>query len=177
MANSPTRARDASSDFVTRLVARYVDRYSWMDNQATEFFLRFAAAQSARAAVTARYFQSRGMDRTIGRYAVLRVLFFAPENKMALSDISSDMDVTASNITVLVDGLVKDGLVIRIPNPTDKRSTWVQLTREGGELCSHMVPGMATLNEELLKGFTEEEKIFLNDAMKRLKANAEAAFF
>src|SRR5436853_1915681 len=129
MAHQAIESAERSDDFISNLVRRYVERYSWMDNLATEFFLRFAATSSARDAATSRFFRSRGMDRTNGRYAVLLVLFSASGNRMALSDISNDMDVTAANITVLVHGLEKDGLVTKVPHPTDRRSTWVQLTR------------------------------------------------
>jgi DNA-binding MarR family transcriptional regulator len=176
MAERNSEVNGAEQDFIANLARRYSDRYPWIDTLATEFFLRFVSVTNARAAATARFFRANGMERTEGRYAALRVLFFAQDKHMALSDISSDMDVSAANITVLVDGLEKDGLVVRVPHPTDKRSTLVQLTSKGEQLASVLVPGMADLNTELLAGFSEDEKLMLIEAMKRLKANAAASF-
>ena len=176
MANQKSRSDEKPDDVITSLTRRYGEKYPGVDNLAIEFHLRMAAAAAARSSASARFFRSRGMERTAGRYGVLRVLFFAPEKRMALSDVSSDMGVTAANMTALVDGLEKDGLVVRVPHPTDRRITWVRLTPRGEEVCVDLVPAMANLMAQLTKGFSEDEKSSLIDAMKRLRENAEAGF-
>ena len=49
-----------------------------------------------------------------------------------MSGISDELGVTRRNVTALVDGLEEEGLVRRLPHPTDRRATVVELTDEGG---------------------------------------------
>jgi DNA-binding MarR family transcriptional regulator len=45
-----------------------------------------------------------------------------------MADLASALDVTPRNVTTLVDGLERDGLVRRRPHPTDRRATVIELT-------------------------------------------------
>jgi DNA-binding MarR family transcriptional regulator len=55
--------------------------------------------------------------------------------------ISAELDVTARNVTALVDGLEADGLVRRVPHPTDRRATVIELTPAGaGVGCKVLAP-------------------------------------
>jgi DNA-binding MarR family transcriptional regulator len=47
--------------------------------------------------------------------------------------LSDELGVTARNVTSLVDGLEAEGLVRRMPHPTDRRATLVELTPQGFE--------------------------------------------
>lgn len=51
-----------------------------------------------------------------------------PQIMAALRD---RLGVSARNITVLVDGLERDGFVRRVPHPTDRRATIIELTDAG----------------------------------------------
>ena len=53
--------------------------------------------------------------------------------KISSRIISSNnwLSVTKRNITTLVDGLEGDGLAMRRPHPTDRRSKLVALTKDG----------------------------------------------
>ncbi len=50
-----------------------------------------------------------------------------------MSDISEDLGVTRRNVTALVDALEEEGLVRRMPHPTDRRATIIELTGLGME--------------------------------------------
>ena len=45
-----------------------------------------------------------------------------------MADLASALDVTPRNVTTLVDGLERDGIVRRQPHPTDRRATVIELT-------------------------------------------------
>lgn len=49
----------------------------------------------------------------------------------ALGDLAEGLDSTPRNITGLVDHLERDGLVERVPDPTDRRSVRARLTEKG----------------------------------------------
>jgi DNA-binding MarR family transcriptional regulator len=48
-----------------------------------------------------------------------------------MSRLKDEMCVTAKSITALVDHLEGDGLVQRVPHPTDRRATVVEITSLG----------------------------------------------
>ena len=50
-----------------------------------------------------------------------------------MSDLKEELGVTATNITALVDSLEKDGLVVRVPHPSDRRATVIELTEKAKE--------------------------------------------
>ncbi len=170
---------DEGADFVSFLVDRYHQVYSWVDTLSIELVLRMTAASSARTAASSRFFKGQGLERTSGRFAVLRALFFtsgSTERQMALSDISVVLDVTNANITSLVDGLEKDGFVERVPHPTDRRSFIVCLTPRGEEVCRELMPGLAQLVADECAGLDDATKLLVIQAMKRIRQNALRSF-
>jgi DNA-binding MarR family transcriptional regulator len=48
-----------------------------------------------------------------------------------MGELSKRMMVTGGNVTGITDGLAKDGLVERLPDPDDRRAILVRLTAAG----------------------------------------------
>jgi len=57
---------------------------------------------------------------------------------MPLGELADDLDSSPRNITGLVDHLERDGLVERVPDPTDRRSVRARLTAEGRALIDRI---------------------------------------
>jgi len=55
----------------------------------------------------------------------------AEDGPLMMNVLSERLNVSARNITVLVDGLEKDSLVRRVSHPTDRRATLIEITDEG----------------------------------------------
>ncbi|HCT76507.1 MAG TPA: MarR family transcriptional regulator [Micromonosporaceae bacterium] len=53
-------------------------------------------------------------------------------------DLAEALNVSARNITGLVDGLVAGGFVTREPHPKDRRATHVSFTEHGQEVAEQM---------------------------------------
>lgn len=75
-----------------------------------------------------------------------------------MSDISDDLGVTRRNVTALVDALEEEGLVRRIPHPTDRRATIIELTEKGAETTEGMYHGHRTGVAELFTSLSENER-------------------
>jgi DNA-binding MarR family transcriptional regulator len=120
-----------------------------------------------------KFHNSFGLTRSQGRYTLLRILYFARGERLTLNEISSEMNVSAANITYLIDQLEKDGLVARVPYAADRRVTHVDLTEAGLEACRQLVPGMAHLMEQMAQGFSEDEKRLFAQLLQRFCLNAE----
>jgi DNA-binding MarR family transcriptional regulator len=75
-----------------------------------------------------------------------------------MSDISDVLGVTRRNITALVDALEEEGLVRRMPHPTDRRATIIELTEKGAETTEGMYHGHRAGVATLFTDLSEEEQ-------------------
>lgn len=56
-----------------------------------------------------------------------------------MCDLSDELGVTPRNVTTLVDGLEEEGLVRRVPHPSDRRATVIELTPPGFAIADQML--------------------------------------
>ena len=78
-----------------------------------------------------------------GRNSVMMMLDHpTPPEGMSPSILADKLGVSRATITGLVDGLERDGLVSRQPNPEDRRAFHVQLTDKGGEFLLRTAPSL-----------------------------------
>src|ERR1700704_5806952 len=68
---------------------------------------------------------------TESRLQILTYLYFAPDRQMTLGQLAEAQSLVPRTVTGLVDKLERDGLVRRVPDPTDRRAVRAQLTRAG----------------------------------------------
>lgn len=102
-----------------------------------------------------------GTALTTSRVRVLWELAAAgPSSQHALAE---RLDVSARNITGLVDALEHAGYVVRSPHPTDRRSTIVSLEASAQRMMRGMQREHAELAAELLGVVDEADR----DALRR----------
>jgi DNA-binding MarR family transcriptional regulator len=160
--------------YAGRSADRYGAAYDWADTAAIEASLAVNNSYNAQMAALTRLCSSLGINRTIGRHALLRILHFAPSQRLTQFEVAAEMQVSSSNVTFLVDGLEKEGLVRRVPHPTDRRTVYVELSAEGKQFAGRIVPSMARFMSEMLSGFDEQEKQTLAVLLERVRRNAES---
>lgn len=73
-----------------------------------------------------------------------------------MGDLADAVELSARNMTVLADGLETDGLIRRVPHPSDRRATLLELTGDGrteadGALAPRLAK-IATVFEALTDG-------------------------
>ena len=120
-----------------------------------------------------RLCDSLGISRTIGRYQLLRILYFTPEHRLTQVEVAGEMQVTSANVTFLVDGLEKDQLVRRVPSLTDRRTVYVELTEAGMALSDRIVPSLARYLAQMTEDFSDDEKRQLSHLLDRVRRNAD----
>lgn len=76
-------------------------------------------------------------DTTLPRFDVMAALYRA-EAGLKMSELSSVLRVSNGNVTGIVDRLVEDGVIIRVPVDNDRRATTVRLTKSGREQFATM---------------------------------------
>jgi DNA-binding MarR family transcriptional regulator len=83
-----------------------------------------------------RWAEKHGLSE--GRLYVMFQLVAAPGHQLPLGELAEQLDVTPRNVTGLIDHLERDGLVERVDDPDDRRSTYARLTVAGGKLLDSM---------------------------------------
>jgi len=163
---------EAHDDPLRRAARRYKRELPWADEEAILVNLAMARARRVTAAVMPRYIDSLklGVNLSSARFNLLLTLYFSHDRRLAQNRISREMEVSRTNITNLIDGLVKDGLVTRVTSPVDRRVSYAQLTDKGEELCRHLLPPMTRLMMDVCENFTDEEKRTFSDLLYRYQA-------
>ena len=70
---------------------------------------------------------------TFARYEALVLLTFARSASLPMRVMGERLQLHPTSVTNIVDRLEKDGLVKRVPHPTDRRTTLAELTDLGRE--------------------------------------------
>ncbi len=70
---------------------------------------------------------------TFARYEALMLLYFSQAGALPLGKIGARLQVHPASVTNLIDGLERDGLVERVPHPSDRRTTLATITDTGRE--------------------------------------------
>ena len=81
----------------------------------------------------------KNFGQSLTRFDALSQLYRADGMTLPVTILASRLLASASNnITGLIDRMENDGLVVRKPNPDDRRSFIVRLTRKGASLFEDM---------------------------------------
>jgi DNA-binding MarR family transcriptional regulator len=86
---------------------------------------------------------------TLPRFDVMAALARA-EDGLKMSDLSGVLRVSNGNVTGIVDRLVEDGFIERVPVPGDRRAMCVRLTRRGARRFGEMAKLHELWLDELL---------------------------
>ncbi len=148
---------------------RYKEEYPWSDQLAVEIGVRLVSARLALGGAVERRVNEIAPG-SFARFGVLRTLQLAPGQRMTQKEISQRQGVTSGNVTRLIDGLERDGLVKRSANDSDRRLTYVELTQAGKELGSQLLPAVARFSAQVCSAFTDAEKRQLRDLLRRYKS-------
>jgi DNA-binding MarR family transcriptional regulator len=82
--------------------------------------------------------------------------------------LADDMGLTPGTVSARVDRLVADGLVVRAPDPADKRGSLVTLTGRGRDLFEAVVPAHLANQVRLLGSLTPDEQATLAGLLRKL---------
>jgi DNA-binding MarR family transcriptional regulator len=96
-----------------------------------------------------------------------------PPFRLSPSLLAQSLLVTSGTMTSRLDKLERAGLVKRVPNPSDRRGTDVELTRRARELADSLVAEHVANEEEMLSGLSRQERRALEGAMRKLLAHLD----
>ena len=110
----------------------------------------------------------RPYDLSFSRFELLRLLAFSRTGALPITKASDRLQVHVTSVTHAIRRLEADRLVTRIPHPTDRRTTLVQITDLGR---STVEDATMTLNEQVFAdvGMSADQANVLVDAIENLR--------
>lgn len=79
--------------------------------------------------------KSSGFD--LAKFNLLRTLIMSKE-RYSISQLGKILYQSKSYMSKLVDALIQDELVTRVPDPNDRRVIYICITEKGSELSEHL---------------------------------------
>jgi DNA-binding MarR family transcriptional regulator len=131
----------------------------------------FVSATQLVRAVENHFQQRYGLST--GRFAVLVTLSSAPSAQRSPSSLAELLAVTRPTITGVVDGMVRDGLVRRCPDPSNRRNQPVALTDKGLSLVRQIAPDHFRRLAAAIMAFSPAERQTLRRAVVLLERFGE----
>ncbi len=108
---------------------------------------------------------------TLPRFDLMSQLQRHPEG-LKMNELSRRMMVSGGNVTGITDQLVKEGLVERVPQPSDRRAVRIKLTRAGAKAFAEMAGEHEAWVIGLLSGLTRREHQDLLGLLAKVKQHA-----
>jgi DNA-binding MarR family transcriptional regulator len=106
----------------------------------------------------------------------LKSLFYISRHgRVNPSGLASGIHVTPANVTGIADRLVEQGLLTRMPDPDDRRLSWLAVTDKGKTLINDLREGRAQGMRRTLDGLTEEELSIVAHGFELAAAAAEVS--
>ncbi len=99
----------------------------------------------------------------------LRLLLAVEEvGRLRMGDVAEDLGITARTVTTLVDALEREELLARLPDPTDRRATLLELTEKARSQFEQVRRLQMELGEELVAALDTQQRRLLLDLLSRL---------
>ena len=152
-------------------LVRVVDRPEPRSKRRLRLWLRLYAATSVIEREMRRFLRTR-FGATLPRFDLMAALERAPEG-LTMGELSRRLMVSGGNVTSIVDGLERDGLVRRRSPASDRRTSYVALTEEGRAAFAKMAREHERWIDQLLEDVADEDVEALTDLLAELKHRAE----
>ena len=109
------------------------------------------------------------------QFLILRALRFSnAEFTLSPTELYAATQASSSGTAKMLHGLQDAGLVDRLPNAKDARSTLVQLTDKGADLVEAIIDQLMEVNTDLFEGILEKPELErLAELLQKLSAGLE----
>lgn len=110
----------------------------------------------------------RPHNLTFARYEALVLLTFSSRGSLPMRVMGDRLQLHPTSVTNIVDRLEQDGLVQRLPHPTDRRTTLVEITDDGRKLMEEATEAVNTIDFGL-GGVTERQTEQLTELLGKVR--------
>jgi DNA-binding MarR family transcriptional regulator len=108
---------------------------------------------------------------TFARYEALVLLTFSRTGRLPMRVMGERLQLHPTSVTNIVDRLQADGLVRRIPHPTDRRATLVEITDTGSDLLEKATKSVTAIDFGLT-GLSAEQETQLTELLRKVRRSA-----
>jgi DNA-binding MarR family transcriptional regulator len=136
----------------------YIDRIPPIVQGFVEVWNKFEAMLFNELASTLK--ENEGVYSNYGLFYRISSNIY-PENDMTMGELSNTLSVPLSTATRMVNWMVADGYMKRLPDPEDRRVVRVALTEKGLEMHRSIKSYVEERVNNILSTLTTEEQITL----------------
>jgi DNA-binding MarR family transcriptional regulator len=154
-----------------------------LDPSAAEAYLHLLRTADEVFALADRQLTTHGISH--GRFGVLMLLWRSsaprtgdipitedPCGPRTPAELADAAGVTRATMTGLVDTLERDGLVVREPDPSDRRMLLVHLTKKGENFLARFLPQHFRQVRETMAALSESERKTLVRLLGKIQQQA-----
>lgn len=110
-----------------------------------------------------------GAEVAPGQIRMLRVLARAGE-PIRLGQLATHLDIAPRSATAKVDAAVRDGLIVRTPDPADRRAALISLTPKAHDILAQAHSARGSAAEVLLQELSASEQQQLLELLRRIRS-------
>ena len=103
----------------------------------------------------------------------LVIYHLAQQKGLNQKDLVSKLNITPASVSSIVSQMESEGLLVRVQDKKDGRKFSLSLTKKGQSLVSHVIDSWLKIQEEITKGFTEDEKATFLRLLKQVEQNLD----
>jgi DNA-binding MarR family transcriptional regulator len=108
---------------------------------------------------------------TFARYEALVLLTFARSGRLPMRTMGERLQLHPTSVTNIVDRLQADGLVRRVPHPSDRRATLVEITEAGAALREKATDSVTAIDFGLV-GLEPDQQSQLTELLGQVRRAA-----
>lgn len=105
---------------------------------------------------------------TFARFEALVLLYHSQRGSLPMRVMGQRLQLHPTSVTNIVDRLEGDGLVKRIPHPTDRRTTLVEITEAGEQRRAEATEAVTSVRFGL-RGLTDRQTVALTDLLSKVR--------
>ena len=142
-------------------------RFPGLDASACYVFLQLLRTGDELLALDEGILASLGTRH--GRFVLLMLLDKHQAGEMTPAELADKTGVTRATISGLLDGLEKDGLAERRPDPQNRRLIRIYLTKAGSQLLERVRPVYCEWFTSVVTPLSEDERFQLVNLLQKIQ--------
>jgi MarR family transcriptional regulator, 2-MHQ and catechol-resistance regulon repressor len=154
-------------DTAKKTIATVRDELPWLDGTAVDTYIALSKAYWSLWSMFSASCAEFGLS--IPRFNLLWVLYQGRNDPRSMTEIGQFLNVSTANVTKLIAPLEQDGWAMRVPQESDRRVVYAQLTPAGEKRFRELMPAIFREMQKLSDGVNANEKLLLNHLLTKLR--------
>lgn len=143
-------------------------------NQRQKMLINLIYTYNAISSKMQEFLKSESL--TMQQYNILRILRGQHPNPSTNSLVKERMLDRNSDVTRIIDRMIRDGLVSRVNCESDRRRVDITITELGLDKLKRL-DAMSEQMDTIASGLSEDEAITMNDMLDKLRSECKKAEF